>query len=128
MFNRGKINGQRLFPANVVDTISTGGDQSKFGGFATIEKGSYTSQWWAFHNDHGAYAARGVHGQTIYVDPTAEMVLARFPDPHIVVIANCSWRHRPFITLVTACQARPSSLSLRRPDVPPLPAQARSTP
>ena len=30
------------------------------------------------HNQHGAFAARGVHGQTIYVDPTAEMVIVRF--------------------------------------------------
>jgi CubicO group peptidase (beta-lactamase class C family) len=34
--------------------------------------------WWVFHNTHGAFAARGVHGQTIYVDPTADMVLVRF--------------------------------------------------
>jgi CubicO group peptidase (beta-lactamase class C family) len=34
--------------------------------------------WWVLHNPHGAFAARGVHGQTIYVDPTAEMVIARF--------------------------------------------------
>jgi hypothetical protein len=46
-------------------------------GFPTIENGSYTSQYWVFHNDHGAFAARGVHGQTIYVDPAAEMVLVR---------------------------------------------------
>lgn len=77
MLNGGEINGERLFPAEVVETIAAGGDQSKFGGFATIPNGSYTSQWWVFHNDHGAYAARGVHGQTIYVDPTAEMVLVR---------------------------------------------------
>ena len=32
--------------------------------------------WWV--TDHGAFAARGVHGQTIYVDPSAEMVIARF--------------------------------------------------
>lgn len=25
-----------------------------------------------------AFAARGVHGQTIYIDPTAEMVIVRF--------------------------------------------------
>ena len=52
-------------------------------GSPTIPNGSYTSQWWVFHNENGAYAARGVHGQTIYVDPTAEMVLVRlasFPD------------------------------------------------
>ncbi len=34
--------------------------------------------WWVSHNEHGAYAARGIHGQTVYVDPTAEMVIARF--------------------------------------------------
>ncbi len=77
MLNEGELNGERLFPAEVVANISDGGDQSKFSGFSTIPDGSYTSQWWVFHNDHGAYAARGVHGQTIYVDPTAEMVLVR---------------------------------------------------
>ncbi len=78
MLNGGEINGERLFPAEVVDKISAGGDRSKFGdGFPTFGPGSYTSQWWVLHNDHGAYAARGVHGQTIYVDPTAEMVLVR---------------------------------------------------
>ena len=78
MLNEGEINGERLFPAEVVSRIRQGGDQSKFSGFPTIPNGSYTSQWWVFHNDNGAYAARGVHGQTIYVDPTAEMVLVRF--------------------------------------------------
>ena len=72
-----ELNGARLFAASVVEAIAQGGDRSKFGGFPTIPTGSYTSQWWVFHNDHGAYAARGVHGQTIYVDPTAEMVLVR---------------------------------------------------
>ena len=79
MLNKGEINGERLFPAEVVESISRGGDRAKFGsGFPTFGAGSYTSQWWVFHNDHGAFAARGVHGQTIYIDPTAEMVLVRF--------------------------------------------------
>ena len=77
MLNGGVLNDQRLFPAKVVESISAGGDRSKFTGFPTIPNGSYYSQWWVFHNDHGAYAARGVHGQTIYIDPTAEMVLVR---------------------------------------------------
>ena len=78
MLNEGRLNGQRLFPAKVVEKIRAGGDRSKFGeGFPTFGAGSYISQWWVLHNDHGAYAARGVHGQTIYVDPTAEMVLVR---------------------------------------------------
>ena len=77
MLNGGILNGERLFPAAVVDKIQQGGDPSKFLGFPTIPNGSYTSQWWIFHNDNGAFAARGVHGQTIYVDPTAKMVLVR---------------------------------------------------
>ncbi|MFP1632879.1 serine hydrolase domain-containing protein [Zhengella sp. ZM62] len=77
MLNEGEINGRRLFPAEVARTIAAGGDQSRFAGFPTIPNGSYTSQWWVFHNAHGAYAARGVHGQTIYVDPAADMVLVR---------------------------------------------------
>ena len=71
--------GKRLFPSEVVQKIRAGGDRDKFGdGFPTLAGGSYTSQWWVFHNDHRAFAARGVHGQTIYVDPTAEMVLVRY--------------------------------------------------
>jgi hypothetical protein len=39
--------------------------------------------WWVSHNPHGAFSARGVHGQAIYVDPTAEMVIARYASyPH----------------------------------------------
>ena len=77
MLNGGEINGKRLFPTDVVKKIQAGGDRAKFAGFPTVPNGSYTSQWWVFHNEHGAYAARGVHGQTIYVDPKAEMVLVR---------------------------------------------------
>ena len=78
MLNGGEIFGERLFPAEVVERIRAGGAPAKFAGFPTIPNGSYTSQWWVFHNENGAFAARGVHGQTIYVDPTAEMVLVRF--------------------------------------------------
>ena len=30
------------------------------------------------NNDHNAFMARGVHGQAIYIDPVAEMVIVRF--------------------------------------------------
>ena len=33
---------------------------------------------WHTGNAHNGYAARGVHGQTVYIDPTAEMVIVRF--------------------------------------------------
>lgn len=80
MLNNGSINGQQLFPKAVVENIRAGGDEKAFAkaGYKSLKGGSYRSMWWVFHNDHGAFAARGVHGQTIYVDPTAEMVLVRF--------------------------------------------------
>ncbi|MWP39378.1 serine hydrolase [Rhodobacter sphaeroides] len=80
MLNGGELNGERLFPKEVVETIKAGGNREAFkaGGYETLPGASYRGQWWVFHNDHGAFAARGVHGQTIYIDPTAEMVIVRF--------------------------------------------------
>ncbi|MDZ7804777.1 serine hydrolase [Thiohalophilus sp.] len=80
MLNGGEINSQRLFPQQVVENIRAGGDKKVFdkAGYKTLTGGSYHSMWWILHNKHGAYAARGVHGQTVYVDPTADMVIVRF--------------------------------------------------
>jgi CubicO group peptidase (beta-lactamase class C family) len=79
MLNEGEINGQRLFPSQVVASIRLGGSKQAYAkaGYKTLEGGSYRGMWWLFHNEHGAFAARGVHGQTIYVDPTADMVIVR---------------------------------------------------
>lgn len=80
VLNGGELHGQRLFPAEVLANLQAGGDRRAFAqaGYKTLEGGSYRGMWWCFHNQHGAFAARGVHGQTLYLDPTAEMVIARF--------------------------------------------------
>ena len=80
MLNEGEINGQRLFPSQVVANIRSGGSKAAFAkaGYKTLQGGSYRGMWWLLHNENGAFAARGVHGQTIYVDPAADMVIVRF--------------------------------------------------
>jgi len=79
MLNKGVINGKRLFPAAVVERIQSGGNPSRFGAaYPALIGGSYASLWWVYPGEDGAFAARGVHGQTIYVNPAAEMVLVRF--------------------------------------------------
>ena len=80
MLNEGEINGQRLFPSQAVANIRSGGSKAAFAkaGYKTLQGGSYRGMWWLFHNENGAFAARGVYGQTIYVDPTADMVIVRF--------------------------------------------------
>ena len=80
MLNEGSINGEQLVPATAIRSIVAGGNPQHFAkaGYTTMPNGSYKSLWWLLHNDNGAYAARGVHGQTLYIDPTADMVIARF--------------------------------------------------
>ena len=80
MLNKGMLNGVRVFPESVVNNIKKGGDKAVFdkAGFDSLKGGSYRSMWWVLHNKHHAYAARGVHGQTIYIDPIADMVIVRF--------------------------------------------------
>ncbi|MDX1737359.1 MAG: serine hydrolase [Alphaproteobacteria bacterium] len=79
LLNEGRFEGQQIFPSKVVQNIKNGGSKSAFeeAGFKSIKGGSYKSMWWLFHNENGAFAARGVHGQTIYIDPKAEMVIVR---------------------------------------------------
>ncbi|MFM2022339.1 MAG: 6-aminohexanoate-dimer hydrolase, partial [Pseudomonadota bacterium] len=76
----GRFNGQQIIPSSVVAKVRAGASKEGFAkaGYTTLSGWSYKSQWWVSHNTHGAYAARGVHGQAIYIDPKAEMVIARF--------------------------------------------------
>ena len=72
-------NGTRLFPEAAVADIERGGSKEAFGrsDHLGLEGWSYRNMWWITENENGAYAARGVHGQTIYIDPTAAMVIVR---------------------------------------------------
>ena len=76
----GRYNGQQIVPAAVVADIRAGGNRQQFAGagYTQLAGWSYRRMWWVSHNDHGAFAARGIHGQAVYVDPVAEMVIARF--------------------------------------------------
>jgi CubicO group peptidase (beta-lactamase class C family) len=76
----GRYNGQQIVPSRVVEDIRRGASREQFApaGYATLPGWSYRNMWWVSHNEHGAYTARGIHGQGIYIDPAAEMVIARF--------------------------------------------------
>lgn len=80
LLNDGMINGQRLIPETAIASIRGGGDKAAFAkaGYELLKGWSYRGMWWISHNANGAFMARGVHGQALYIDPTAEMVIARF--------------------------------------------------
>ncbi|HEY5763307.1 MAG TPA: serine hydrolase, partial [Rhodocyclaceae bacterium] len=78
--NNGRYNGQQILPPDVVADIRRGANPDNFAkaGYRNLPGWSYRNMWWVTHNPHGAFMARGVHGQALYIDPMAEMVIARF--------------------------------------------------
>lgn len=76
----GRYNGQQIVPKVVIDDIRRGGSRDYFAkaGYTTKPGWSYRNMWWVCHNEHGAFNARGIHGQLIYIDPTVEMVIVQF--------------------------------------------------
>ena len=86
----GRYHGQQIIPAAVVDDIRRGGRRDLFAtaGYQLLPGWSYRAMWWVSHNAHGAFSARGIHGQTIYVDPAAEMVIVRLASHPLAANAN----------------------------------------
>lgn len=80
VLNEGEWNGARVIPAEAIARIREGGDRDVFAkaGYDLLPGWSYRGMWWISHDEHGSFAARGVHGQTVWIDPTADMVIVRF--------------------------------------------------
>jgi CubicO group peptidase (beta-lactamase class C family) len=75
----GTWNGQRIVPAAAIASIRGGGDRAAFpAGHPTLKGWSYRSKWWVSHDASGTFMGRGVHGQHLWIDPKAEVVIARF--------------------------------------------------
>jgi CubicO group peptidase (beta-lactamase class C family) len=89
MMRQGGIaNGRRIVPeAWVRDTIETGGDSEAWqrGMMAFLfPKGRYRNKWYQTGAASGAFCGIGIHGQWLYVDPKAEVVIAKMssqPEP-----------------------------------------------
>jgi CubicO group peptidase (beta-lactamase class C family) len=83
----GRFAGRQVIPEAVAARIMQPGDPEIFtryyaaahpdddwyGGVAY----AYHDQWWTFNNAHRAVSAIGIHGQYIYLDPKAEMVVVK---------------------------------------------------
>lgn len=79
ILNGGRVGNKQVVSEAAIARLRQGGDPTKFikAGY-DLPGWSYQSLWWITHDDHGSFAARGVHGQTIWIDPKADMVIARF--------------------------------------------------
>ncbi|RWC41992.1 serine hydrolase [Mesorhizobium sp.] len=84
----GTANGRRIVPeAWVRDTVSTGGDSEAWqrGTMAFLfPQGRYRNKWYQTGAASGAFCGIGIHGQWLYVNPKAEVVIAKMssqPEP-----------------------------------------------
>ena len=87
MMRRGGLwQGQQIIPRKAIEDILKGGSKEAFASSIygkTLKGWSYRNMWWITENENGAYMARGVHGQAIYIDPAAQMVIVRLASsPH----------------------------------------------
>jgi CubicO group peptidase (beta-lactamase class C family) len=79
--NFGRAGSEQIVPRGWIEDILTNGDQRAWLAQPTAAKflpnGRYRSQWYTIGNASGAHYAMGIHGQWIYIDPAAEMVIAK---------------------------------------------------
>ncbi|MEB3324969.1 MAG: serine hydrolase [Cyanobacteriota bacterium] len=80
LLDNGRVGNAQVIPAAVIRSIRRGGDREAFAraGYSQLPGWSYRGMWWVSHDAHGTFMARGVHGQSLWIDPTAGVVIARF--------------------------------------------------
>jgi hypothetical protein len=88
--NKGSWNGEQIIPQQAIVDIEKGGSKEAFAksGHPLLKGWSYRDMWWITENAHGAFTARGVYGQTIYIDPVAEMVIVRMASQPVADNSN----------------------------------------
>jgi CubicO group peptidase (beta-lactamase class C family) len=83
----GTLDGRRILSDNwVEDTIAHGSPEAwRAGpGVEWLPEGRYSNKWYQTGNANGAFFTLGIHGQMLYVDPVAELTVAKFssqPEP-----------------------------------------------
>lgn len=76
LLNNGEYNGKQIIPSSITESVENVQEgELAIGNGASI---SYHNQWWIPHNEQGAFEVLGSYGQTLYIDPKANMVIVHF--------------------------------------------------
>lgn len=93
MAQGGSFNGKQIVPEAWVQDCRFGDEASraayrlsKYPEFLDelLPNAMYRNQWWTIDAERGVMAALGIHGQTLFIDPVNEVVIAKystFPEP-----------------------------------------------
>lgn len=77
---RGVVGGQRVLPGWWLDDMWRGGDRAAWRAgdlYELFPDGRYRAQWYATGHASDALAGVGIHGQWLWIDPTAEVVIVK---------------------------------------------------
>ncbi|KFN03783.1 class C beta-lactamase-related serine hydrolase [Bacillus clarus] len=76
LLNNGQYKGKQVIPASIAESVENVQEgELAIGQGASI---SYHNQWWIPHNEQGAFEVLGSYGQSLYIDPKANMVIVHF--------------------------------------------------
>lgn len=105
ILNRGNYNGSQIVSAEWVDEPLklTDKDKQKMIDNGKYEENAwiaYKNMWWIIDENKGEYAAVGVHGQVIYINRQANLVVSYFSSQPDASAAN----YKPFMSKIKACQ------------------------
>ncbi|MES2582508.1 MAG: serine hydrolase [Pseudomonadota bacterium] len=81
----GKWEGRQIIPASVVAEIRKGASPQKFAAAGQTARAgySYHNQWWVAHDADQTFEAKGLFGQHIHINPSAELVVIKLSS-HVV--------------------------------------------
>jgi CubicO group peptidase (beta-lactamase class C family) len=83
ILQQGRYDGRQVIPAAVAARILRQGNAEIFTKLYPDDPWygpighSYHDQWWSFNNAHQTVSAIGIHGQYIWLDPVAQMVIVK---------------------------------------------------
>jgi CubicO group peptidase (beta-lactamase class C family) len=112
--DRGEFAGQQLVPASWVDASLQLDDQLRGTMRANPKYGdgpweAYHNMWWILDASKGEYCAVGIHGQVIYINRSADTVIAWFSSQPVASAAG----NPEFLSKLTVARDLASSLTRR---------------
>lgn len=87
MLDGGRAGGEQIVSSSWVVETMAGGEAALTAGSpkrAVFPGFSYRNQWWAVGDERGSVHAAGIHGQYVWLDPAADVVIVKFssePEP-----------------------------------------------
>lgn len=116
--DRGRIDGKQLVPSKWIDQILniTAGDKERYLRNDVYPKAgmpwvAYKNFWWILDENKGEFAAIGTNGQVIYINRSADLVVAYYSCHPVASSAG----NKNFLAKLDATRALAKQLSLKRP-------------